>query len=135
MLPVNFDIGDVVLEDGRDIDLLKEQGSVSFSSNSLVFTMSFGCRYEVGVRLVSKKLDWGGGMLFTSGKVPFEKTLAKRKRSAVGAGGKTGCSASSRSRYSEARGNIHQQTGLSAGTVSDNDKFAADLSHVAKARA
>lgn len=29
-------------------------------------------------------------MLFTSGKVPFEKTLPKRKRSAVGAGGKTG---------------------------------------------
>lgn len=30
----------------------------------------------------------------------------------------------------EVRGCLHQQTGFSASTVSDDDEFAADLSHV-----
>lgn len=58
----------------------------------------------------------------TSGKVPLEKTLSMA-RSVRG-----GDEEQNAGRADE-DGDLHQQTGLTAGTVTDDDQLSADLSH------
>jgi hypothetical protein len=65
--------------------------------------------------------DGSGGML-TSGKVPFEKTLCGR-------GSQFGPPSSRHvdRRYLER--DAHEQAGLSAGTVADDDELASQFGH------
>lgn len=64
--------------------------------------------------------------MLTSGKVPLEKTLKKSTESA---------SIISDQRHLDLlkvseEVDLHQKTGLSTGTVADDDKFAANFSHL-----
>ena len=63
---------------------------------------------------------WWAGVL-TSGKVPLEKTLETEDRLAWG---------QVRGRLAAGKGgDAHQQAGLSAGAVADNDEFPTELGH------
>ena len=77
-----------------------------------------------GARAVEGDITTGG---LTSGKVPLEKTL----RWVISLGTWTGTSKSTRAGQAREKGRyIHQQAGLSAGSIADDDEFASDLRHV-----
>jgi hypothetical protein len=59
--------------------------------------------------------------MLTSGKVPFEKTLQGKRSASYCRGMKL---------KADSRGDLHQQTGLTAGTIAYDDKLAADLGHL-----
>ena len=115
-----------------------------------------GAKRRGGLRERQRRGDGGGDLLgsadreideseLTSGKVPLEKTLQSSRvsmgdacvagRWRGGGGGKGGCRGRQhdhghhmqRQRASRKRGNSHQQAGLAAGTVTDDDQLPAEL--------
>lgn len=94
MLAIDLNIGDVVLENGGDVDLLNRRVSGSWGADSAVIERVAvgGCdmvlsgrgsgrdrrRHEWGravERGIGERQQNGQGPILTSGKVPLEKTL------------------------------------------------------------
>lgn len=76
-------------------------------------------------------IDSGGrGISSPQGRYPWKRRYGRGIGQPSVPVASRGCSIESRSK-NEHKDNLHQQTGLSAGTVSHDDKFAADLGHLA----
>lgn len=126
MLAVHFDIGNVVLEDGGDVHLAQKSilcpnrfhscgyGKVTAGTRPRQSTIFAGC-------------GWWAGVL-TSGKVPLEKTLVTKDRLASGQKCAVDWLFSKGGRGAKIK-HAHQQAGLAAGTVADNDEFPTELGH------
>lgn len=71
----------------------------------------------------SQDAELGIGSILTSGKVPLEKTLSEKatvRKQYVGRRHK---------RWPQSRRYLHKETGLSAGTVANDDKLASNFRH------
>jgi len=116
MFSIHFDIGNIVFKDGWDIDLWFEI-QVSHVVQMCPFCYRVHGKTSTGLK---GRMIGVGGELRTSGNVPLEKTLFKKISKQKGKKGFEGEMGSM---------DLHQQTGLSAGTITDDDKLATDLSH------
>ena len=129
MFAIDLDIGHVILENGGDVDL--RSGTVrSLLSSSTGRCHPMPVEYSMCVighatALRTGSNRWGQGGMLTSGKVPLEKTLRRSLRLA---------SSKHDQRHAWHRGRLadklHQQTSFPAGTITDDDEFAADLGHL-----
>jgi hypothetical protein len=118
VLAIDFDIGDVVLEDGGDVDLEVLMSAHRVHCN--VIALGRGSLAGVRRRGETKSSDDGetGDMnQRTSGKVPLEKTLSTE--------GQHGISTDDSRRHSF----LHEETGLSACTITDDNELATDFRH------